>query len=162
VNDEKHELVEVGVARTPFKERRDAPFQPGGTRPDGGVPEVTGRIEIHPEYRDALRDLEGFERVWLLYVFHLNQGWKNLVTPPRGPRQKRGIFATRSPHRPSRLGMTCARLLGIEDGVLLVSEIDILDGTPIVDIKPYLPYADSFPDARYGWVEEVEAAKDER
>ena len=150
-----YELTEIGVAETPFKERREAPFQPGGTTPDGSVPVVTGRIELYEEYRPGLADLGGFERVWLLYIFNRNHGYKMRVQPPRGPRQKRGLFATRSPHRPSRIGMTCALVVDVDDTGLSVAEIDLLDQTPIIDIKPYLPYADSFPNARYGWVEDL-------
>lgn len=143
-------VIEIGVARTPLLHRRDAPFQPGAQ--PGAVP---GQIEVHEEFAACLQDLEGFDRVWLLYVFDRNQGYRLTVKPPRGDK-KRGLFATRAPHRPSPIGMTAARLIDIQGNVLFVDDIDLLDGTPIIDIKPYLPFVDAFPDARAGWLEELE------
>ena len=109
------------------------------------------------QFEQALKDLEGFERIWLLYEFHHNKNWKPMVMPPRGPRVKRGVFATRSPYRPRNLGISCVELVKIEGLKLFVKGFDLLDQTPILDIKPYLPYSDAFPEARAGWTEGLES-----
>jgi tRNA-Thr(GGU) m(6)t(6)A37 methyltransferase TsaA len=108
------------------------------------------------QFEQALKDLEGFERIWLIYDFHHNENWKPMVMPPRGPRVKRGVFATRSPYRPGGIGMSCVELVRIEGLQLFVKGFDLLDQTPILDIKPYLPYSDAFPQARAGWTEGLE------
>ena len=111
-------------------------------------------LNANCNFEQALQDLQGFERIWLVYWFHRNQTWKPKVLTPRGG-AKRGVFATRSPHRPNPIGMSCVELLSIDGRVLLVGKNDLLDGTPILDIKPYLTYADSFPNSRQGWVEDA-------
>ena len=111
------------------------------------------------EDRDLQRGLLGladFERIWVVCELHLNETWHALVEPPREGMAKLGVFATRSPHRPNRIGMSCVRLLGIDGNRLHVGQHDLLDGTPVLDIKPYLPYADAFPDAGAGWVDDCE------
>ena len=143
-------VTEIAVARTPLLHRRDAPCQPHIQQG------VEGTLEVHEAFVEGLADLEGFERVWLLYVFDRNQGYRLKVQPPRGPKQKRGLFATRSPHRPSSIGLTAARLVRVEGNRLHVAEIDLLDGTPILDIKPYIPRVDAFPGAAIGWLETLE------
>ncbi len=139
-------LAVVGIAHTPLQHRRDAPCQPGIQRG------VEARIELFPEYTACADDLVGFDRVWVLYVFDRNQGWRPKVRPPRDT-QKRGLFATRGPHRPSPVGMVAARLLSVDGRTIRVADVDMLDQTPVVDIKPYLPATDAFPDARAGWVD---------
>ena len=109
-------------------------------------------------YEEALRDLAGFERVWLVWWFHRNEGWRPLVLPPRGPVQRRGVFATRSPHRPNPLGLTPVPLLGIVGRTLLLGACDLVDGTPVFDLKPYVPAFDAFPGSRAGWIDTVDAA----
>jgi tRNA-Thr(GGU) m(6)t(6)A37 methyltransferase TsaA len=104
-------------------------------------------------FEQALEDLEGFERIWLIYWIHRNQTWKPKVTTPRGG-PKRGVFATRSPHRPNPLGLSCVTLLSIHGRKLTIGTTDLLDGTPILDIKPYIPYADAFPESKQGWIAE--------
>ncbi len=118
-------------------------------------------LELLPgqNFERALADLAGFERVWLLWWFHHNDGWRPQVRPPRGPQQRRGVFATRSPHRPNPLGLTPVRLLGVEGRVLRLGPCDLMEGTPVLDIKPYVPAYDSFPDARAGWIDEVDAGE---
>ena len=118
-------------------------------------------LELLPgqNFEQALVDLAGFERVWLLWWFHRNESWRPQVRPPRGPQQRRGVFATRSPHRPNALGMTPVRLLGITGRVLRLGPCDLMEGTPVFDIKPYVPAYDSFPDARAGWIDEVDAGE---
>ena len=114
------------------------------------------RLDDDPDLRAGLRGLDDFERIWVLCELHLNETWHPLVEPPREGLGKLGVFATRSPHRPNRIGLSCVSLLGIDGGSLHVGRHDLLDGTPVFDIKPYLPYADAFPDARAGWVDACE------
>jgi len=142
-------LRPIGVAHTPFRERIDAPRQ---ARTAEGV---EGTIELLPghHFEDALSDLEGFQYLWLVFWFHANEGWNPKVLPPRST-TKRGLFATRSPYRPNPLGLSAVELVRIEGRVLHVRELDLLDGTPILDIKPYVPWADAIPGARTGWLED--------
>lgn len=145
-------LRPIGVVRSPFVEKVEAPRQ---SRVGEGV---EGRIEIVPELEDALADLEGFDRIWVLFWFDRaasdqpGDPTRVKVLPPRSDR-RRGVFATRSPHRPNPIGMSAVRLERIEGRTVHVRDLDILDGTPVLDIKPYLAYADAFPDARSGWLE---------
>ena len=117
-----------------------------------------GRIELKPgmNFETALRDLDGFERIWVIFKFHENEGWRPTTRPPVPPKGKDrvGTFASRSPYRPNPIGLSCVRLLKIEGLTLYVDEADLLNGTPVLDIKPYIPMADAFPDAKAGWVEE--------
>src|ERR1035437_343677 len=110
------------------------------------------QLESQMNFEQALKHLDGFDRIWVIYLFHLNENWKPMVTPPRHTRKKVGVFATRSPHRPNKIGMSCVKLEKIEGLKVFISESDILDGSPVLDIKPYLPYSDSFPDSATGWV----------
>lgn len=103
----------------------------------------------------ALQDLEGFEYIWLIWWFHRNNTWRPRVIPPRGPKKRRGVFATRSPHRPNPIGLTSVKLLKVEGNVLTVGALDLVDGTPILDIKPYVPGIDAHPNAEAGWVSEL-------
>ena len=111
-----------------------------------------GRIELAPgnNYEMALRDLEGFERIWVIFQFHENEGWRPTTRPPVPPKGKDrvGTFASRSPYRPNPIGLSCVRLLKIDGLTLYVDEADLLNGTPVLDIKPYIPMADAFPDAK--------------
>jgi tRNA-Thr(GGU) m(6)t(6)A37 methyltransferase TsaA len=151
-------MAPIAIAHTPYKERFGTPHQATTARGTREGAPVSATIELLPHIPlDALRSLDGFERIWLVYVFHMNEGWSALVRPPRGPRIKRGVLATRSPHRPCPIGLSTVQLVSIEERMLHVRGIDLLDGTPILDIKPYIPYADAFPNARAGWVDEVDA-----
>ena len=133
----------------------------GIPRQAGIVEELEGRIVFEPEYRnaDALRGIEGFSHLWLIWQFSeaLRSDWSPTVRPPRlGGNTRLGVFATRSPFRPNALGLSCVRLLGVETDpalgpVLRVGGADLMDGTPIFDIKPYLPYADCRPEAASGF-----------
>ncbi len=119
-------------------------------------------IELFPghDYETALSDLEGFERIWVLFVFDRNSGWKPKVSPPiTGDRKRYGVFATRSPHRPNPIGMSCVKLEKIDGLKLEVSGHDFLDGTPVLDVKPYIPAADAFPDAKAGWRDEADSSE---
>lgn len=135
----------IGFVRSPHKEKADAPRQ--------GIlaEDVTATIELGPEYRDALDDLSGYERIWVLFWFDRAEGWKPKVLPPRSD-TKRGVFATRSPHRPNPIGMTAVRLDRVDGLTLHVRDHDLIDGTPVLDLKPYIAYADAFPDAGSGWL----------
>lgn len=139
----------IGVARTPFLDKAEAPRQPRAA--EGTV----GRIELYAGqgFEFALEDLVGWERIWVLFVFDKAQGFRSKVQPPRSD-VKRGLFSTRSPHRPNAIGMSALRLLGVEGLTVHVSDVDLLDRTPVLDIKPYVPYADAFPEAATGWLSE--------
>ncbi len=120
------------------------------------VPQVLSRVVFEPDYRspEALRGLEEWSHLWLVWVFHEAQreGWSPTVRPPRlGGDRRVGVFATRSPFRANRMGLSCVRLVGVEGGDLVVAGADLMNGTPILDIKPYLPYADCRPDAVSGF-----------
>lgn len=138
-------LQPIGVMRTTQRVHHDAPRQPGLGR--GGE----GEVHLRQGLQNALADLAGFSHVWLLYWCHHARGWRSRVTPPRDG-QSRGLFATRAPNRPNPIGLSCVRLLAVEKRVLRVGDHDLLDGTPILDVKPYLPYCDSVPDAAIGYV----------
>jgi tRNA (adenine37-N6)-methyltransferase len=142
----------IGILLSSAKTKFQLPHQPSLDAPE------VDTIELYPHnnYEVCLRDLEGFEYIWLLWWFHKNMHWKPLVRPPRGEEKKRGVFATRSPHRPNPLGISVLRLIKIKGRVLTVGSGDLLDGTPILDIKPYIPTIDAFPNAAYGWVEALE------
>ena len=114
----------------------------------------TGRVELinGQHFEQGLQDLEGFSHVWLLFQFHKNSHWKPLVQPPRGGK-KVGVLASRAPYRPNGIGMSCVRLVSVRGRTVEVAGHDLLDGTPILDIKPYIPYADSFPEATGGWTD---------
>lgn len=141
------------------------PSKFGIPRQSGLVPELTARVVFEPEYRNAdmLRGLEEFSHVWLLWNFSGNRknDWSPTVRPPRlGGNVRMGVFATRSPFRPNPIGLSCVKLEqvvleGPEGPYLVVSGADLMDGTPIFDIKPYVPYADAHPDALGGFTDRV-------
>jgi tRNA-Thr(GGU) m(6)t(6)A37 methyltransferase TsaA len=149
----------IGVVHTPYARRIDAPHQPtvvAGTE-TGSPAEATLELDASlPE--TVLRDLDGFARIWLIFAFHLSEGWRPLVQPPRGPKTKRGVLATRSPHRPNAIGLSAVELVAVEGRTLHLRGVDLLDGTPVLDLKPYVPYADAFPTAQAGWIDDVDAA----
>ena len=152
----------IGTVRSPYAQRIDAPHQATvveGTE-TGDASEAL--IELDPELPETvLRDLEGFERIWVVFAFHRSEGWKAMVRPPRGS-SKRGVLATRSPHRPNAIGLSAVELVAVEGRTLRVRGVDLLDGTPVLDIKPYVPYADAFPEAKAGWIDAVDAASGHR
>ena len=142
------ELAPIGVVRSPFKEKMQAPRQPNTPQAAAGSVEL---FSGH-DFEHALEDLQTFRYIWLIFWFDQSEGWRPKVLPPRSDK-RRGVFATRSPHRPNPLGMSLVELTGIDGLVLSVGGLDLLDGTPVLDIKPYIPYADSRPDADHGWLE---------
>ena len=141
----------------------DFPTKFGIPRQSGLVQELKSRIVFEPEYRDenALRGIEQFTHLWLIWNFSESKGWSPTVRPPRlGGNTRLGVFATRSPFRPNPIGLSVVRLEGVERDpklgpVLVVSGADLLDGTPILDVKPYIPYADSHPEASGGFTEQT-------
>ena len=143
--------------------RSDFPTKFGIPRQSGLVDALESTIVFEPEFRnaDALRGIEGFSHLWLIWQFSqaVRQGWSPTVRPPRlGGNVRMGVFATRSPFRPNNLGLSCVRLLGVEETreygtVLHVGGADLMDGTPIFDIKPYIPYSDAKPDALGGFTQ---------
>ncbi|WP_129125294.1 tRNA (N6-threonylcarbamoyladenosine(37)-N6)-methyltransferase TrmO [Geomonas oryzae] len=148
----------IGLLKSPYARRIDAPHQ--GTVVEGTQSgEPASATLVLEEWLDekVIQDLSGFDRLWLIFAFHLSEGWRSSVKPPRGG-PKRGVLATRSPHRPNSIGLSAVELVGIEGKTLHLRGVDLLDGTPVLDIKPYVPYADAFPDAKAGWIDELDAA----
>jgi tRNA-Thr(GGU) m(6)t(6)A37 methyltransferase TsaA len=119
--------------------------------------ENPGRIELFSGrgFEQALRDLEGFERIWVVFHFHENAHWRPTVRPPVPPadHERVGVFASRSPYRPNPIGLSCVKLLNVSGLTLWIDEADMLNETPVLDIKPYIPKADAFPQAKAGWVD---------
>jgi tRNA-Thr(GGU) m(6)t(6)A37 methyltransferase TsaA len=134
----------IGVIRTPFAETGGMPIQAVGAAG------VAGSIELDPALAEGLADLEGFSHITLLYHLHGMTGARLTVTPFLDDRPH-GLFATRSPARPNPIGLSTVRLIGIEGTTLRIEDVDMLDGTPLLDIKPYVPQLDDRPDARIGW-----------
>lgn len=146
-------ITPIGFIRTGKRVKFQARHQPAEGDEERNV------LELSPgfNYEQALQDLAGFDRVWLLWWFHRNETWRPLVMPPRGPAKRRGVFATRSPHRPNPLGMTPVRLIGIEKRSLILGPCDLVEGTPVFDVKPYVPAYDAFHGSKAGWIDEVDA-----
>lgn len=147
------EIKPVAYFRSPVKEKFGLPRQAGL------APDLIGQIVLEPGFQapEALRGLEGFEFIWLLWGFNLNRTASHgaTVRPPRlGGNERIGVFASRSPFRPNPISLSSVRIEGIKDGVITVSGADLADGSPIFDIKPYVPYTDSHPDAKDGFVHE--------
>ena len=136
----------IGVVHSPFRHPPGTPIQ--SSAGEG----VAGTVEILPEHAPGLRDLDGFSHVILLYQFHLSGAHRLQVVPYLDDRP-RGVFATRSPSRPNAIGLSVVRLLGVEGNVLHVRDLDVVDGTPLLDIKPYVPRFDAPEDVTVGWLE---------
>ena len=140
----------IGIIHSPFQDLEGMPIQPTGET------SAPGTIEIYPEYAQGLKDLEGFSFIILLY--HLHQvSRSSLVVTPFLDSETRGIFATRAPSRPNPIGLSIVKLVNIDGSILYVENLDILDGTPLLDLKPYVPEFDWRPDARIGWLESIKA-----
>ena len=148
----------IGVIRTPFSSPEGTPIQPAAAQG------IVGRVELDPGVVDGLKDLEGFSHVILIYHFH-EAKTASLRAKPYMDSVERGVFATRSPARPNAIGISVLRLLGIEGNVLCVENVDIVDGTPLLDIKPYVPQFDGADDVRIGWlkdsIEKLEQTRDD-
>jgi len=138
----------IGVVRSQHRTAAGTPIQPAYAQ------QVEGEVVVDAGFEAALLDIEGFERIWLVYWFDRARPFQPEVIPYRDNRPH-GLFATRAPSRPNPIGLSVVRLLAREDNVLRVQGIDILDGTPLLDIKPYVPNFDAFPDSKAGWLEEA-------
>ena len=144
-------LEPIGFVRSARETKVEAARQPRAAAGE------VARIELLPghHYEHALEDLERWELIWVIFWFHLNSGWRPKVLPPRSTTGRKGVFATRSPHRPNPLGMSVVRLERVEGLILHIRDSDMLDGTPVLDLKPYVAYTDSHPGAGAGWLEDA-------
>ncbi|HVM61119.1 MAG TPA: tRNA (N6-threonylcarbamoyladenosine(37)-N6)-methyltransferase TrmO [Verrucomicrobiae bacterium] len=139
----------IGVIRTPYQRREDAPRRPCA------FPDVRATAKVWSRYQAGLRDLGGFSHVLLVYHLHLSQGCDLVCRPFVDPKRRRGVFATRAPRRPNPIGITVARLLKVRKDGLEVSHVDMVDGTPLLDIKPYIPEVGEKERVRLGWLARV-------
>jgi tRNA-Thr(GGU) m(6)t(6)A37 methyltransferase TsaA len=133
----------IGVIHSPFTLKGQTPIQPTRSQ-------AIGQVEVYPEYAEGLQDIEGFSHIILLYVFHCSEGFALRVKPFLDD-QVHGLFATRYPYRPNAIGLSVVRLRAREQNLLEIDGVDVLDGTPLLDIKPCVPEFDSTPGARIGW-----------
>lgn len=146
----KIEYTPIGTIRSPFAEIADMPIQPSGASG------IAGSVEIYERFQAGLKDLDGFSHLILLYHFHRSRGFSLRIVPFLDA-SERGLFSTRAPKRPNPIGLSIVRLKRIEAGVLHIENVDILDGTPLLDIKPYVPQFDTQTDVRIGWLAEAAA-----
>lgn len=147
MNAQMDEIVlrPIGVIHSPYKKKEDIPCQ-------GCRSKETGTVEVFPEYAEGLKDVEGFSHLILVFYFHKADRAKLVAKPFLDDRPK-GIFAIRGPSRPNHIGLTVVELLGIEENRLNVANMDCFDGTPLLDIKPYIPQFDEKTDVKIGWLE---------
>ncbi|MEM7725001.1 MAG: tRNA (N6-threonylcarbamoyladenosine(37)-N6)-methyltransferase TrmO [Cyanobacteria bacterium P01_A01_bin.45] len=148
----------IGIVHSPYKERHGTPRQSQLQSAPSDYQPAIAKIELFGDIVPAvaLKDIEGFEYIWVIAWLHLNKHWNPTVIPPRGDRVKRGTLATRAPHRPNPIGLSASKLMKVEGLILHVEGIDLLDQTPVLDIKPYVSYCDAFADAKCGYVSEIE------
>ncbi len=139
----------IGLIRSPFHEARGTPIQPPMAA------DVEGTVELFEEYAPGLKDLEGFDRIWLVYCFDRAEWLGEMIVTPYLDTVPRGLFATRAPSRPNRIGLSSVRLVSVEGNSLNVRGIDVLDRTPLLDIKPYVARFDCFASTRAGWLDSV-------
>lgn len=136
----------IGVVHSPFKEPKGTPIQPPGGKG------IDGTVEVFPEYAEGLKDVEGFSHIILIYHFHLSKGL-SLKVKPYMENELHGVFATRAPSRPNPIGISVVRLRRVEKNILHVRDVDVVDGTPLLDIKPYVPEFDVREVNKTGWLE---------
>ncbi|MFP5519646.1 MAG: tRNA (N6-threonylcarbamoyladenosine(37)-N6)-methyltransferase TrmO [Bdellovibrionia bacterium] len=143
------EVKPIGYFHSPQKHSYEA-----GRQPDANS--LGGYIQLLPghNFEQALEELEKFSHIWVLFQFHHNEQWKPKVMPPRGSAHKVGVFATRAPYRPNPVGMSAVKLVSIQGLKIFISAADLLDGTPVIDIKPYVPEVDIITDATMGWIQD--------
>jgi tRNA-Thr(GGU) m(6)t(6)A37 methyltransferase TsaA len=141
-------LEPIGVIHSPFQTLEGMPIQPTGAAG------VKGSVEVFEAYRPALDDLKGFSHIYLLYHFHMSQGY-DLHVVPFMDSVERGLFSTRAPKRPNPIGLSIVALEAVSDGLLHIRNVDVLDGTPLLDIKPYAPQFDAQEEVRTGWLEDA-------
>jgi len=137
----------IGIIHSPFKEPHGTPIQTASAK------DIEGTVEIFPEYVEGLKGIEGFSHILLIYLFHLSRGW-TLKLKPYMDNQLRGVFATRAPARPNPIGISIVRLVRVDEGKLYIRGVDMVDGTPLLDIKPYVPEFDVREVDRTGWLTE--------
>ncbi|MEJ0037710.1 MAG: tRNA (N6-threonylcarbamoyladenosine(37)-N6)-methyltransferase TrmO [Gammaproteobacteria bacterium] len=149
-------LEPIGFVRNTLATKVEAARQP---RAAGGEP---AQIELLPgrHFEHALEDLARWKRIWVVFWFHRNAGWRPKVLPPRSVTGRKGVFSTRSPHRPNPIGLSVVRLERVEGLTLHILDADMLDGTPVLDLKPYVPYTDAYPDAGNGWLDDADLVRD--
>jgi tRNA-Thr(GGU) m(6)t(6)A37 methyltransferase TsaA len=136
----------IGVIHSPFKEPKGTPIQPKGGKG------VEGTVEVFPEYVEGLKDLEGFSHIVLVFHFHLTKGYSLQVKPYLDDKEH-GVFATRAPSRPNPIGISVVRLVTVQGNVLHIRDLDMIDGTPLLDIKPYVPEMSASEVEKIGWLE---------
>ena len=139
------QVTPIGIIRTPFKCKKDTPIQPFRSK-------AIGRIEVHKKYKDGLSDIEGFSHLILIYRFHKSRGHRLKVKPFLDD-HTRGLFATRYPRRPNQIGLSVVKLLRREGNILFIEGVDVLDGTPLLDIKPFVPDFEPDYPISIGWLE---------
>ena len=137
---------QIGIILSPFKKAKGTPIQPRSAE------NVEGKVEVFPEYAKGLKDLEGFSHIILIYHFHLSKK-TSLMVKPYMDNEEHGVFAMRGPSRPNPIGFSVVRLLKIEDNILHIQDVDIIEGTPLLDIKPYVPEFDERKEVKIGWLE---------
>ena len=142
-------LHPIGIIHSPFTEKHNTPIQPSRST-------ARGTVEVYPEFADGLRDLEGFSHIILIYYFHQSSGYA-LSVKPFLDTQERGLFATRYPARPNQIGISTVHLIGIKGNLLDIEGVDVLDGTPLLDIKPYVPDFDIREGVSTGWYSKRES-----
>ncbi len=135
----------IGVIHSPFKDIRGIPVQPAAAKG------IAGTVEVEPAYIEGLRDIEGFSYIILIYHLHLSKGYKLQVVPFLDD-CFHGVFSTRAPRRPNPIGISIVRLIKVEGGIIHIEDIDILDGTPLLDLKPYVPEFDKREKVKIGWL----------
>ena len=135
----------IGTIHSPFTSLQDMPIQPKGAK------DTIGTIEINEEYQEGLQDLDGFSHIYLLYNFH-EAARTDLIVTPFMDTTPRGVFSTRSPLRPNHIGLSIVELVGVEKNLIKVRGIDILNGTPLLDVKPYIEHFDAVQGSRSGWM----------
>jgi len=148
-------LEPIGIVRTSLATKVEAARQPRAAQG------ARARIELFPgrNFEHALEDLSSWKLIWVVFWFHHNPGWRPKVLPPRSTSGRKGVFSTRSPHRPNPIGLSVVRLEKVEGLNVHILDADMLEGTPVLDIKPYVAYTDSHPDAGDGWLDEAEASR---
>lgn len=137
----------IGIVRSPFTDTAGMPIQPAGAKG------VRGTIAVRPELSPGLDDLQEFSHIILIYAFHRSQGYSLQVTPFLDTVQH-GVFATRAPKRPNPIGLSIVKLIDVRENILTIENVDLLDGTPLLDIKPYVPAFDAFCSAKAGWLDQ--------
>ena len=135
----------IGFIHSPFREPKDIPIQSSAAR------DIEGTVEVYEEYMEGLKDLDGFSHIILIYYFHLSKRY-SLKVKPFMDDNLRGVFSTRAPSRPNNIGLSIVRLIKIEGNILYIKDVDVVDGTPLLDIKPYVPEFDVREDVRIGWL----------